>query len=129
MSICYDSSLDLSQLVSIYIILFNPLQNLTGGQIVVLEKGKLTFHRQTAFRGHGWTRTQKTQLDEKRKALMAKPSSKPGDRTPAQIPPHTLWTASCCRQLPPRLPLSPVGPVAQPAPRQMPEREPLLRHA
>lgn len=106
MSICYDSSLDRSQLVSIYIILVNPLQNLTGGQIVVLEKGKLTFQSQTAFQGHGRTRTQKTQLDEKRKALMAKPSSKPGDRTPAQILPHTLWTASCAGSCLPGLPLS-----------------------
>lgn len=32
---------------------------------------------------------------EKKKTLMAKPSSKPGDNTSAQTLPYTPWTASC----------------------------------
>lgn len=48
----YGNSLDLSQLVCIHITLFNPLQNLRGRQIVILEKNKRPFQIQAASQGH-----------------------------------------------------------------------------
>lgn len=86
----------------IHIILLNHLQNLRGGQIVFLEKCKLTFPGSHSLPGTWPDRSPERQLGvaDEGSPLTAKSSPKPGDDTSAQIFPHTLRTASCCRRLP-----------------------------